>query len=435
MLRIKHNLRLRIAFTITVFSLIIVGLFGIRLYLSSQEIEEDHIRQVMEMEMNHLTRYYQESMGFSSGVSSNLRSYIIHDLTEEQNLPEYLRGLNSFHHVVYLNSEELRVSVRFINDVKFLIAYNINLHEIRQREFMTQIIFSLIAILIPTFLFGYLLSGVLTKQMTDLVEQIESLATSNGKEFIRIKPEHGEEIIKLARALKHYQNRLTETLRREQEFTGNISHELRTPITAILTGCELILTDPNISEKTIARVKQIETASRRMGEQIQSLLFLAREQALGAMEPVAISECVYDAVELFTQDIKNKKILFDVDIAPDMTLILNRQAIYTVLLNLLRNAVQYTEKGFIRVTFEKNILSVGDSGIGIEPEFVPFLFERFFRGAKTGEGFGIGLVIVKRICDYYNWKIRVISEPGHGTTFQILLQEQNSTTSPLLVVE
>jgi len=420
-LRIKRNLRLRIALTITVFSLIIVGLFGAKLYLSSWEIEEDHIRQVMKIEMDYLIHSYQESMGFTSGTSSNLRSYIIHDFAEEQNLPTYLRGLNDPHHVIYLNGEEFRVSVNFVNDVKFLIAYGTSLHEERQQEFIIQIIFSLLVILIPAFIFGYLLSGLLTKQMTDLVEQIENLATSDGKEFIRIKPEHGDEVVKLARALKHYQNRLTEMLRREQEFTGNISHELRTPITAILTGCELILTDPNLSERTITRVKQIEIASKRMSEQIQSLLFLAREQALGVMEPVAIAECVYDAAELFMQDIKNKKILFDVGISPDMTLVLNRQAIYTILINLLRNAVQYTEKGFIRVTYEKSVLSVSDSGIGIEPEFLPFLFERFFRGAKTGEGFGIGLVIVKRICDYYNWRIKVISVPRYGTTFQILL--------------
>jgi len=430
-LRIKRNFRLRVAFIITVFGLVIVGLFGTKLYLSSREIEEDHIRQVMQMEMNHLTHYYQENMGFASGISSNLRSYIIHDLSEEQNLPEYLRGLNDSHHVVYLDGKEFRVSVRFVNSVKFLVAYGTSLHEERQQEFIIQIIFSLFVILIPTFLFGYLLSGVLTKQMIDLAEQIESLATSDGEKFIRIKPEHDEEVIKLARALKHYQKRLTEMLHREQEFTGNISHELRTPITAILTSCELILTDPNLSKRTVTRVKQIETASRRMGEQIQSLLFLAREQALGIMEPVAISECVYDAVELFMQDIKNKKILLDVSIAPDMTLVLNRQAIYTVLINLLRNAVQYTEKGFIRVTYEKNVLSVGDSGIGIKPEFLPFVFERFFRGAKTGEGFGVGLVIVKRICDYYNWKIKVISVPSHGTTFQILLQSKNPIISQL----
>ncbi|MDT8364309.1 MAG: HAMP domain-containing sensor histidine kinase [Nitrosomonas sp.] len=420
--RIKRNFRLRIAFTITVFSLIIVGLFGVKLYFSSWEIEEDHIRQVMAMEMDYLTHYYQERKGSAPGISSNLQSYIIRDLSEEQNLPGYLRGLNDRHHVAYLGNEELRVSVRFIDGVKFLIAYSTSLHEARQQEFIIQIVVSLAAILIPTFLFGYLLSGILTKQMADLVEQIENLATSDGQEFIRIKPEHGEEVVKLARALKHYQNRLTQMLRREQEFTGNISHELRTPITAILTGCELILTDPNLSEKTTTRVKQIETASRRMSEQIQSLLFLAREQALGIMEPVAISECIHDAAELFMQDIKYKKIFFDVDIPSNMTLVLNRQAIYTVLINLLRNAVQYTEKGFIRVTYGKNVLSIGDSGIGIEPEFLPLLFERFFRGSKTGEGFGIGLVIVKRICDYYNWKIKVISVPGNGTTFQILLR-------------
>ena len=89
-------------------------------------------------------------------------------------------------------------------------------------------------------------------------------------------------------------------------------------------------------------------------------------------------------------------------------------------MNLLRNAVQYTNSGFIRVSFSGNRLSISDSGIGIEPSYLPLLYERFFRGSTQGEGLGIGLAIVKRICDHYGWRIEVESMPGCGSTFHIV---------------
>ena len=91
----------------------------------------------------------------------------------------------------------------------------------------------------------------------------------------------------------------------------------------------------------------------------------------------------------------------------------------STVVNLLRNAVQYTERGFIRVNFSQSRLSISDSGIGIEPFYLPLLYERFFRGSTQGEGLGIGLAIVKRICDHYGWIIDVESTPGKGATFHI----------------
>jgi signal transduction histidine kinase len=82
--------------------------------------------------------------------------------------------------------------------------------------------------------------------------------------------------------------------------------------------------------------------------------------------------------------------------------------------------VQYTESGFIRVEFNNQRLSISDSGIGIEPAYLPLLYERFFRGSTQGQGLGIGLAIVKRICNHYGWGIEVDSTPGQGTTFHII---------------
>nr|MBA2483437.1 HAMP domain-containing histidine kinase [Nitrosomonas sp.] len=122
-------------------------------------------------------------------------------------------------------------------------------------------------------------------------------------------------------------------------------------------------------------------------------------------------------------EIYRKKLTFESNVASNVVINLNRQALHTALTNLLRNAVQYTEKGFIRVEFHNRCLVIKDSGIGIEPAFMPLLYERFFRGSSEGEGLGIGMPIVKRICDHYGWKIEVKSKPGKGTEFQITFPE------------
>jgi signal transduction histidine kinase len=212
-------------------------------------------------------------------------------------------------------------------------------------------------------------------------------------------------------------------LQREQEFTANISHELRTPITTILTSCELLTADSDIPAKAYHRIKMIESAATRMGEQLQALLFLAREQALGVMETVAVAECVYDAADPLCTEIARKNLTFEVRIAPDVVLTVNRQALHTALMNLIRNAVQYTQQGHIRIEFNNQRLSISDTGMGIEPAYLPLLYERFFRGSSQGEGLGIGLAIVKRICNHYGWIIEVDSTPGKGTTFHIIFPE------------
>lgn len=416
---LKRGLRLRVALAFAIFCIVVVGTLSISLYIASDDIEEAHIEQIMQTEMDYLLQRYRESHNFVPQVGSHLEKYIIHDPSEESRLPPYLQGLNYRRHKVFRGPEEIRVAVRHVDGVKFLVAYEIGLHDQRQQELRLLIVLSLLSVVGVALVVGYLLAGVLVKQVTDLAERVRHLAPGDGQGATMIQPGQDEEVAQLAHALDDYQNRITRMLRREQEFTANVSHELRTPITTILTSCELLATERSISERARVRIGMIEAAATRMGEQLQALLFLAREQALGIMEPVALAECVYDAVEPVCSEIYRKRLNFEVAIEPKAVLTLNRQALHTALVNLLRNAVQYTERGFIRVNFSQSRLSISDSGIGIEPFYMPLLYERFFRGSTQGEGLGIGLAIVKRICDHYGWIIDVESTPGKGATFHI----------------
>ncbi len=426
MLKLKRSLRLRIALAFAIFCIFVVGTLGISLYVASGNIEEAHIEQVIEMEMDHLIERYRQQPNFIPQAGPNLEEYIVRDHTEELRLPAYLQDLDLRRHMVFRGPQEIRVAVRHFDGAKFLVAYEIGLHEQRKQEFGLLIGLSLISLVGVALVVGYLLAGLLVREVADLAEKVRHLAPGNEQGVTLTQPGMDEEVAQLARALDDYQSRIKRILQREQEFTANVSHEMRTPITTILTSCELLATELDLSEKVRIRIGMVESAATRMGEQLQALLFLAREQALGVMEPVVITECVFDAVAPLRPEIARKHLDFEVAVAPEAVLMLNRQALHTALANLLRNAVQYTAHGFVRVKFSGREITISDSGIGIEPSYLPFLFERFFRGSAQGEGLGIGLAIVKCICDYHGWRIEVDSTPWQGSTFHITFPDRSA---------
>ncbi len=419
-LKIERGIRLRVAIALATFCIFIVGALSIILYVASDNIEEDHIEQVVRMEMDHLVHRYRKHSDFISQIGSHLKSYVIRNMDDELQIPAYYRGLSSGYHRIYYDFVDIHVLVRTIDDVKFLVSYRITLHKQRLSELRLLIVLSWTLVVAIAFVVGYLLAGLLVKQVTDLAERVKLLAPGDVEGMLLVQPDMDEEVAQLAHALDDYQNRIKRMLQREQEFTANISHELRTPITTILTSCELLVAYPNLPDRVRIRINMIEAAATRMGEQLQSLLFLAREQSLGALEPVAVAECVNNVAESLQMEIQRKNLAFEMMVDTDEMLVLNRQALHTALTNLLRNAVQYTENGFIRVEFNNKCLSITDSGIGIESAYLPLLYERYFRGSTQGEGLGIGLAIVKRICAHYDWAIVVESQTGKGTKFQIV---------------
>ncbi len=418
-LKIERGIRLRVAVALATFCIFIVGALSIILYVTSDNIEDAHIEQVVRMEMDHLVQGYRKHSDFISQIGSHLKSYVIRDMDDELQIPAYFRGLHDGYHRIYYDFEDIHVLVRSIDNVKFVVAYRITLHKQRLSELRILILLSWIGVIAIAFVVGYLLAGFLVRQVTDLAERVKSLAPSDVQGALLVQPDMDEEVAQLARALDDYQSRIKRMLQREQEFTANISHELRTPITTILTSCELLHAYPSLPDQIRVRINMIESAAARMGEQLQALLFLAREQSLGALESVAVAECVNDAAESLQSEIDRKSLSFEMLVHSDVVLVLNRQALQTILINLLRNAVQYTERGFVRVEFYNHCLRVTDSGVGIEPAYLPLLYERFFRGSAQGKGLGIGLAIVRRICAHYDWVICVKSKPGAGTIFEI----------------
>jgi signal transduction histidine kinase len=301
-----------------------------------------------------------------------------------------------------------------------MVSYDAGAHQLREQSYKRLIVLALASAAIVAVVLGYWLAGVLTRQLPQLAAEVARLAPDERHPPLE-RADHDREVAALAHALDDYHARIIDMIHREQEFTANASHELRTPLTAIRTSCELLAAEPAISDKGRSRLDMITVAAEQMTDRIEALLYLARQRPATVVEAVELRECVTEAAAPLREEIARKGLAFEVPIEADAVVKLDRKALQLVLSNLIKNAVRYTERGFVRVSYDRQRLTVADSGSGISAQHLPQVFERFYRGAPQVDGLGLGLAIVRRICDDLGWKIEVQTEPGSGSAFSIVL--------------
>ena len=415
------SLRVRVAAAVAITCIGIMIALGLTLHTASEELEHALVNQIVSEEMVFLVRHHLDNPNVPVQTpGSNLQYFILKNSSDLARVPASLRELPVGQHEVVVASEELHVAVREVDGTRFIVAYDAGPHEIREHRFRQLLYFSLAAVTLISATLGYWIAGLITRQISELSSRV-AVMDPGARRAPLLEPGQSPEVATLAGAFDQYQTRIRSLIEREQEFTGNASHELRTPLTAIRTSCELLEMETGLSDKARARVKSIAHAAQRMTGQLELLLFLARAQTLGTQEPAAIAECVNDAVQPMLAEINAKSIEFRNNVPANVIFTLNRQALDMVIANLLRNAVIYTERGHIHVSMDHKSLIVSDTGIGITAEHLPHIFGRFHRGDTQGDGFGLGLAIVQRVCDLHGWIIEVESTPSRGSTFRLTL--------------
>lgn len=415
------SLRVRVAVAVAITCIAIMIGLGLTLHTASEKLEHSLVNQIVNEEMVFLVRHHLENPNMAvSAPGPNLEYFVVRGKSDLARVPAGLRELPIGHHEVMVNNEEQHVAVREVDGTRFIVAYDAGPHEIREQRFRELLYFSLLAVTVISATLGYWIAGLITRQISELSSRVASMDPGALRAPLR-EPGQSPEVATLASAFDQYQSRIRALIEREQEFTGNASHELRTPLTAIRTSCELLESETGLPEKTRARIAAIGAAAERMTGQIEMLLLLARAETAGGQERVSIASCVNDAAQPLLSEMAAKPVEFRNLVPADAFFMLNRQALDIVITNLLRNAFTYTEHGRIVVSMENKTLVVSDTGIGINPAQLPQIFGRFHRGGAHGDGFGLGLAIVRRVCDLHSWSIDVKSTPAKGSTFRLTL--------------
>jgi two-component system, OmpR family, phosphate regulon sensor histidine kinase PhoR len=237
--------------------------------------------------------------------------------------------------------------------------------------------------------------------------------------------------------------RRLETIRRD--FVANVSHELRTPIATVRSAAETLrsalATRPDAAPEFVAI---IERQSERLHWLVEDLLDLARiesKQFRLALEPVSLAPVVDHILSLFRERAHDKRIHLAMEIDRDLPSgHADRRALEQVLSNLLDNAVKYGTEGAsvtVRAAQEADNLrvSIHDTGVGIDAQHLPRLFERFYRvdpgRSRDVGGTGLGLSIVKHLVEAMDGRVGVESAPGEGTTFSFTLPTATLFTNPI----
>jgi signal transduction histidine kinase len=220
----------------------------------------------------------------------------------------------------------------------------------------------------------------------------------------------------LAYALHGFATRLEEFVERERAFTRDASHELRTPLTVIKASADM-LTDDDSPPFTQRAAQRILRSVRDMESLIESFLILARESNAGLPEEeFSVNDTVRDEIERAQPLCEGKPVHILREERAELVLYSSSRAFSVLVGNLIRNACQYTDRGRVTVTVERDRVVVRDTGSGMSEQELKRAFVSFFRGAQgRGSGHGIGLTIVKRLADRFGWEVSMSSEQGVGT--------------------
>ncbi|MCK4442115.1 MAG: HAMP domain-containing histidine kinase [Sulfurovaceae bacterium] len=208
-------------------------------------------------------------------------------------------------------------------------------------------------------------------------------------------------------------------------FIKDTTHELNTPISAILANVEMM--DKSImSEKNIKKVARINIAAKTVSHLYQDLTFLVLgHQRISKDEWIDLKKLILDRVDYFHILAESKKISFQLDLE-DSKLFIDPIKIARMMDNLISNAIKYNKRnGTIQIILRDEYFLISDTGIGIESDKVNSVFDRYSRFTNSTGGFGIGLNIVKSIVDEYHLNITVSSVLGEGTTFRVEFPKEN----------
>lgn len=232
--------------------------------------------------------------------------------------------------------------------------------------------------------------------------------------------------------LVHDITQLTNAEKFQKRFTADVSHELRTPLSAIKGFSEILSRDKNINlEEHDEFVDLINKEANRMEIILNDLLIISKMDRLDyelTLTEKDVLDLIKENVSVIKKQAKDKGLDISIDVESKI-LYLDVTKMTQVILNLLKNAINYTDKGFVKVTgYQKDedyILKIEDSGIGIKEQDYQKIFKRFYRVDKarsrdTG-GSGLGLSISKNVVKKHGGKISVSSVVDKGTTFTIKL--------------
>jgi heavy metal sensor kinase len=279
---------------------------------------------------------------------------------------------------------------------------------------------------------SYWLAGRAFRPIHRLISTAEEIEASDLQRRVSV-PRANDEIQHLALTLNEMIARLDHAFAQQRRFVADASHELRTPVTVIRSLTDVALADVQTPEEYASVLGEVNAEAERLGHLVSDLLALARAdegQTALEREVVRLDRLAAEVAATLEPLAAEHAIALKVQPLEPVTVRGDEARLMQAVINLLENALSYTNTGgavTLSVVADKAhaILIVRDTGIGIAPEHLPHLFERFYRAdparSRSPGGNGLGLAIVQWVIEAHGGTIAVKSQVGQGSTFTVFL--------------
>lgn len=329
------------------------------------------------------------------------------------------------------------------------VAHSLTEIQAAETRFIRQVLVSLPIVLLIAARGGSFLLNQALRPIDRVTRTAQSIGASDLSQRIAYQGPT-DEVGQLATTFDQMLDRIQVAFDRERRFTADVSHELRTPLTAMKGQLNVTLSRDRTQSNYQHTLMGIERNVDRLTRLTNDLLFLARAdlgQWHSNLEPLNLSYLLAAVIEQAEGLAIEKGLTLHSQILPDLSLQGDPDQLIRVFLNLVDNAIKYTSAGG-KVTLETHLvqtnpiqpvlhIKVKDTGIGIAPEHLPYLFERFYRVDKARDrrsgGAGLGLAIAAEIIRMHGGTLNVTSVVGQGTCVAVTIPTQVVTTSTQFV--
>lgn len=241
-----------------------------------------------------------------------------------------------------------------------------------------------------------------------------------------------ETVAERMREVDEEKNLVVKAQQSKNDFIANITHEMNTPLTSIKGFAELLASGALEGGQAQKAAQTILSQSERLSNLIASIInYNEIDSEELPLYEVNASKIVGETLELLAPSFAERKLILLSNIEDNVVLMSRQERVAEIVGNLIRNAIRYNrEGGSVSVQLTQEELRVSDTGIGIAEENLNRIFDRFFtvdksHGGKNG-GFGLGLSVVRKLCEKADWELSVKSKLGEGTTFCVRFQKNGS---------
>lgn len=422
-MRFRPSLTQRIVIAFALMSLLVAGAFAVGTVVMVHVVEERLLTAQLGRDLDRLLK--METMDEWRAQPRPDQLFHFTDGVEEFALPEDVAGLDEGFHEVFRDELSYHAMVRLVDGRRYVLLQDQSDFERRESLMYAVVLVGFLLSVLLAIGLGWLLARQVLAPVIRLAHQVRhrdqllALAPPLAPDYVP------DEVGQLAVAFDATLSQLRQALEREQLFTSDVSHELRTPLMVLASSCELLLESPALDGPARRQVQRIARATGEMRELVQTFLQLARAQSgQGEGTPQAtLREVADEQVAHWREPVEAKGLRLEYAPGDGSPRLYNAPLLRAVLGNLLRNAWHYTDCGQVRLVLRADGFCVEDSGAGIPEALRESVFEPFVRGTtERGDGLGLGLSLVQRICAQEGWQIRLRPVEPHGCRFEVALR-------------